>query len=398
MSKQEIHKAHYSNMVLHRKCPQAWVYRYVRNLEPLEREVAPALDFGNWWHALRAADLLERGRELQSLRSAPNKIRTTDNGPEFDGASVTVDEVFEACERWWHRLRAEVREEIVSFLGQELPERLGGAYRRWTIEWAIERTNEHPLAVEMYWQRNIKTPAGNSVRLYGFIDEVVYNSHRNLVVVRDAKTSGSLGQVSSLDDMMDSQLQLYAWGAAPEIEKWGLGKVRAVGYDRVRSKAPKTPELTLTGSLKRSITDYDWLTYEEWASGPNGKGVTWGEEGAVYASGKKKGEPKWGVYLPEEKILTDLKSSAKRSVWFQRTMTPININLVRVHLQSVLDTVDAQERTMERFAETGDAPRNLATANCRWCDFASLCRAEMFGGSSGVFDLAEHNLKERKYK
>lgn len=392
----EITKAHYSNMVLHRKCPQAWVYRYVRNLEPLQREVAPALDFGNWWHAVRAADSLERGREHQSLREVPSWIKTVDSGPKFAGKSVTVEEVMQAAEVWWKRQPEEVTEEWLTFLGQDLPGRLRGAYRRWNLEWADDLAEEQPLAVEMYWERNIKTAAGNSLRLYGFIDEVFYDARRNLIVVRDNKTSGSLGQLSSLDDMMDSQLQLYAWGAAPQIEKWGLGKVRAVGYDRVRSKAPKTPELTLTtGTLKKSITDYDWLTYEEWATGENGKGVMWGEEGAVYASGKRKGEPKWGVYLPDEKVLKDLKSSAKRSIWFQRTMTPINLNLVRVHLQSALDTVDDQERTMARFKDSGSASRNLASSNCKWCDFASLCRAEMFGGAGGAFDLAEHNLRER---
>jgi len=391
----KISKAHYSNMVLHRKCPQAWVYRYVRNLEKIEREIAPALDFGNWWHALRAADALERGREHQSIRSVPKKITTTDRGPVFDGKTVTAQEVLDASEKWWNRLQHEVQEEWLGFLGQNLPDRLAGAYVRWTTYWQIEREEEHPLAVEMYWQRNIKTPSGNSVRLYGFIDEVFYNERRNLVVVRDAKTASNLGQVSSLDDMMDSQLQLYAWGAAPMIEKWGLGKVRAVGYDRVRSKAPKTPELTLTGSLKKSITDFDWMTYEQWAKGPDGLGVMWGKEGEVYASGKKKGEPKWGRYLPEGQVIAELQTDIKQSIWFRRTLTPINMNLVRVHLQSVLDTVDAQEKTMERFEKSGDAPRNLASSNCKWCDYASLCRAEMFGGAGGSYDLAEHNLRER---
>lgn len=395
-SKQAVHKAHYSNMVLHRKCPQAWVYRYQRNLIRLESEVAPARDFGSWWHALRAADALERGREHQSLRDIPRDIGTTDSGPKFVGKTVTVEEVLEAAERWWDKRPHEEQEEWVGYLGQTLPDRLEGAYERWKLQWASERENEHPLAVEMYWQRSITTPSGNSVRLYGFIDEIYYDNRRGLVVVRDAKTARSLSQLSGLDDMMDSQLQLYAWGAAPRINSWGLGKVRAIGYDRIRSVAPKTPELTLTGTLKKSITDFDWLTYEKWATGPHGKGVMWGKEGEYYASGRRKGEPKWGMYLPETKVLNDLKTDAKRAIWFHRKMTPINLNLVRVHLESVFDTVDAQEATIARYEKTGNAARNLAKDNCRWCDYASLCRAEMFGGPSGTYDLAQHNLRVKE--
>src|SRR5690625_119960 len=115
----KISKAHYSNMVLHRKCPQAWVYRYVRNLEKIEREIAPALDFGNWWHALRAADALERGREHQSIRSVPKKITTTDRGPVFDGKTVTAQEVLDASEKWWNRLQHEVQEEWLGFRSEE---------------------------------------------------------------------------------------------------------------------------------------------------------------------------------------------------------------------------------------------------------------------------------------
>ena len=71
----------YSGLALHRTCPQAWTYKHLRGLTRAEDEIAPWRDIGSWWHALRAADALDRGLALGSLRYAPRKISTVDSGP-----------------------------------------------------------------------------------------------------------------------------------------------------------------------------------------------------------------------------------------------------------------------------------------------------------------------------
>ena len=52
----------YSQITTHRGCPQRFNYAYVRGLKKIDPEdVKVELEFGNWWHALRAADSIERG-------------------------------------------------------------------------------------------------------------------------------------------------------------------------------------------------------------------------------------------------------------------------------------------------------------------------------------------------
>ena len=49
-------------------------------------------------------------------------------------------------------------------------------------------------------------------------------------------------KTASQDEMMDSQLQVYAWGANDVVKSWGYGGIRATAYDRVKSVAPKPPK------------------------------------------------------------------------------------------------------------------------------------------------------------
>lgn len=390
----------YSALTQHRSCPQAWVYRQIRQLERDNPEQVKAeLEFGNWWHALRAADSLQRGRELRSIQHTPRKIRTVDDGPDLP-TTVTPEEVILAAGKWWSTLSTDYREVWVERMGEPVADRLSYVDARWRERWADALAEEHPLGVEVYWQRELPSSGEGdpNTLLVGFIDEVYWDSKRDLVVIRDHKSIKTM-PTSAAPDIMDSQLQLYAWGAGPQITGWGRGKVRALAYDRVRMTAPKPPSVTTTGTLSKSVTDFDLHTYRTWASGPSGEGVLWGTEGAEYVSGTKKGQPKWGYYTEDAKVVAALSDPAAVSAWFQRTLTPINPNLVKVHLQSAVDSAHDTQRTRAREAETGQAARNL-TKNCKWCDFQSLCRAEMIGGVGGEYDLAEHYLKpiERRKK
>lgn len=381
----ELPTLSYSALTAHRKCPQAWHYGYERKLEPyLDSEIPVEREFGSWWHALRAAETIQRGRSFGSLRHVPKTIRTVDNGPTFPGAEVMPSDVLDAAEVWWRTLSEPVREVWVERLGgQDLTTRLDALFGRWLERWEEERRYEQPLARELYWRRQLP---GTEVELVGFVDEVYLDTRRNMVVVRDDKSSRALAAQTAADDMMDSQLQLYAWGATPVVKAWDLGGIRAVAYDRARLVAPKEPQITLAGTLSKSVTDYDVHTYIQWAWGADGKGVPY--------PGRKKDGSDAGLYVLDEKVVEKLSDPAARSAWFQRTVRPVNVNTIRTHLRSAIDSAADIARTVDRTAATGEAARNL-TRNCRFCDFVKLCQVEMVGGPGGEYPLVDYGLRVR---
>lgn len=372
----------YSAITQHRTCPQSWNYSRIQKLEPIQSEPAVERDFGLWWHALMAASSLGRGRVLDSLQQIPEEV-TAVEGSSWPGSTVTPIIVLEGAESWWKRLSATDQQVFVDRLGEPLPQRLRTVYERWFLMWEEERSHEAPLAVELRWERSL-TPG---VRLVGYVDEVFLDRRRNVVVARDHKTHRTLGTQTAADDMMDSQLQVYSWGAAPTVKEWGLGPIQATAYDRVRMVAPKDPQITLAGSLSKSVTDYDIHTYLAWSRGPNGEGVPF--------PGRKKDGSDAGLYLAEQAVIDRLSSPTARSAWYQRTLVPLSRNVVMAHLRAAADTAEAIEVTSARVDQTGEGARNL-TKNCRWCDFASLCRAQMVGGVDGEYPLLDFGLRRRK--
>lgn len=383
-------RASYSSVTLHRRCPQAWNYRHVQRLVKDDPEdVAVARDFGTWWHALRAADSIERGAHLGSLRYAPPSLQTPDGVPDvlMDDPLAMTGEVLRAMEAWWQRVPADVAEQWVAYLGADPLDNIVRLDTNWRARWEQGQAAEAPLAVELRWERQL---SGTDTVLVGYVDEVVQDRRRNLVLVRDHKTHRDLGAApSAVDSMMDSQLQFYAWGAAPTIAEWGVGQVRAVGYDRVRAVAPKRPALTQAGALSKSVTDYDLRTYVEWA----GAGQTYGTEGEHYKTGKRAGEPKWGTYEPEQQVLDRLASPAEQARWFARTITPVSASIVKAHLRAAVDTARDMDATRERIEKgDGSAGRNLGAA-CRWCEYVQLCRAQLVGGAEGDYQLEDYRLR-----
>lgn len=372
-------KATYSSLTLHRRCPQAWKYRYIDGLRRARSEVTPALDFGSWFHAARALDRINKGVVEGTLKAHPEEIQTTDTGPTFSWDDSPAD-VIAASTEYWGRLGEDAREVWLDWLGQPLQHRLSHVYAEWRERWAEESENEAVLAVEQRWEREIP---GTGVTLWGYADEVYQDRKREITVVRDCKTSGTLGQVTSLDEMMDSQVQLYAWGLSPDCLKWGLPAPRAVAFDRVRSKAPKTPKITKAGKLSASVKDYDLRTYLEWCA-----------DGVPFEGMKKDGSAA-GTYTAEESEIERLASPQVVSQWFARHLTPVSPHLVRSHLQAAADTCSDIHRTRVRADRLGEAPRNFGKAACQFCEFADLCRAQMVGGSGGEYAPEEYGLRYR---
>ena len=90
--------------------------------------------------------------------------------------------------------------------------------------------------------------------------------------------------------------------------------------------------------------------------------------------------------------MANLTDPAWRAQFHQRTLTPVNEKIVQAHLRAAVDTVTDAWRTAQRTAVTFEGARNLSKDNCRWCDYVGLCRAQMFGGPEGQYDLREHGL------
>lgn len=379
--------ASYSQLTSYRNCPQAWLYGYVRKLAK-PRDDAPELDFGIWWHAVMAAHYLARGRALGSLREVPEKIQTPggDLPPE-----ALVEDVFELCAQWWKTLSDTAEELYEERLGEEFEPRLRTVYENWFERWSDEHQYEQPLAVEMGWYRDLPTlaqpPSSNETidprtALVGYVDLVYFDTRRNMAVIRDHKTSKTLGTQSVADDMLDSQLQLYAWGGHPRIEAWKFGPVKAISYDRVRSIKPTMPKVTQAGGLSKSVSDYDARTYLEWcATKPE-------------YQGRAKDGSQAGIYEAEDQVLAHLRQPSWISKWFQRTLTPLSTNIVKAHLRSAVDSALDMDLGEQRARLTGSAARNFG-GSCRYCDFASLCRAELIGGADGEYPLTEHGLVQR---
>ena len=434
----------YSAMKLHRKCPQAFTYRYILGLEEESDEPTPYKTLGTWWAVLRAVESLTRGREGETLVFVPESLSDAGEGFDFNPKTAEVAEVFEGSERRWKSMSADERDAFTQALGDTLPERLRSMYDMWNAANRNRFEREAPLGAEVYWERELPRPESDArwslvnakkvptMKLIGYVDEVYFDRERGMVVVRDHKSMKDLSRGNSaLDDLMDSQLMLYAWGITPLFKEKGLQPPRAVGYDRVRSVAPKEPVLTASGGLSKSVTAYDLDTYKRWAMKdtrptdeelwemvPDGSeadrladfdqlaeqrdklkpGRMWGKFGEYYVSGAKKGQPKFGIYELDPKVLENLSTPAEKARWVARTLTPVNRHMLEAHLRTAVDSALDIFETSKRVQETGAAARNLDRVGCSWCEFAPLCQAQLVGGPRGEYELEAYGLRQREKK
>lgn len=432
-------QASYSSITLHRKCAQAWYYRHVLDLEQDRDTASPYLTLGRWWSALKAIEVIERGRELESLIDLRKTLKDDAEGYNFDTATATTPDVLIASQRRWKGMSREAQEEFVSIMGEPLPDRLGGMFKMWHEANEDRFDRERPIGVELFWKRALPRPEKDAawsmlseearqklptMNLIGFVDYVYFDRERKMVVVRDDKTSKDLSNATSaIDDLMDSQLMLYAWGIAPKLASHGIEAPRAVSYDRVRSVAPRQPQLTAAGGLSKAVTAYDLATYRRWAM-TDGRpspetiaaievekgmvkgglqkiiddlepGPFWGTPGDFYVSGAKKGQRKFGTYQLDPKVLEALSAPGEQSKWLSRTFKPVNGQVLRAHLRSAVDTAADIFQTQLRAQATGEAARNLDRRGCQMCDFAELCRAQLIGGAGGEYDLESFGLRVR---
>lgn len=388
----------FSALSAHRKCPSAWAYKYLDRLEPADNGGSLAREFGSMWHALRAIDSIERGVIAGTLRHQPEVLTTGDFGPKFT-ADVTEDGVILgyqhpqfgtvtdetglliALHAWFKGLSDNAREAWDDAFPDGMLYRLRRMNDRWHAQWDDDTAHELVLGVEVEASRDL-----GDYSLGGKVDEVYFDTRRNLVVVRDHKSSGSMPAMEAADDLMDSQLHLYAWIVTPVVLPWGYGEPRALAYDRARTAQAKDPAVTKAGTLSKSVTDYDLLAYLAFTAEP------------VPYPGLKKDGSGAGEYIREEAVVARLSTPAAADAWNRRTLTPVNVNVVKAHLLAARDTAQDQDRTKARYTGAGTAPRNLDRRGCSWCDFLGLCRAQMLGGTGPdtAYDLDEFGLRQRR--
>lgn len=393
----------YSALSRFRECPQAWNYSYVRRLGIDAPD--PARDFGSWWHALRAMDSIERGVQQESLVWCPSHIGTG-AGPTLtrrdswdperpvmpqwvlqtrEGAKTlptgarTIPAVAAA---WWRTLDEETQEQWEEAFGAPLADALKRLDQRWRARWGTQTEEEAPVGVEVPFR--VELDGGNwPGELRGVVDEILIDNRRGLLVQRDHKTHKVLQTEEGIGTLMDSQHYLYARGVSAQTRAVLGRDVEAISYDRVRVSPPKTPAITKSGTLSKSVTDYDAQTYIDWVG-----------DGVPYPGLKKDGSGA-GVYRLEEAVVAKLSDPAALSAWHQRTLQPINQTVADEHWRSARDTFELTQQTMLRIAETGSAPRNFDRFKCGRCDFRQLCYAEMIGGTGGDYPLEEYGLTTR---
>lgn len=384
-------KISFSKADTHRACPQKYGYRYIEGLVPDDANVAECERiFGLFWHALMAADSIERGVAAGTLKMAPTALQTLGDGMyevptgetndkgEYEYYTNLVERVADAADAYTRTLSEEHSAEFVSRLGGSLSERIKYTYNRWQEMYAEVQETEHPIAVEMPVSRAV--PIEEPLEFRGYIDEVYLDTVRDVVCVRDHKTHKSLSQVSTIDTFFESQLHLYAWAAAPQLHEWGYGDPAMIQYARVRMTAPKEPKITLTGTLSKSVSDYDLHTYLSWV----GEGVPF--------EGRKKDGSGAGVYTAEPTVIERLESPAEREKWFMRATVPVSRATVIEHLRGLKYTNEDIGRTEQRWPEGHSVGRNFSRA-CQWCPFAELCKTSLTGGSVGEFDYHLYGLK-----
>lgn len=385
----------FSALSAHRKCPSAWAYKYLDRLEPADNGGSLAREFGSMWHALRAISSIQRGHASKTLQQEPVTITTGDFGPRFEvdydvpggyrhpqyGEVTDEGTLLAALGLWFDRLPAEDRAAWDETYPEGALTRLARMNERWHAQWDDATAHELVLGVEVEASRDL-----GDYSLGGKVDEVYFDTRRNLVVVRDHKSSGSMPAMEAADDLMDSQLHLYAWIVTPVVLPWGYGEPRAMAYDRARTAQAKDPAVTKAGTLSKSVTDYDLLAYLAFTAEP------------VPYPGLKKDGSGAGEYVREEAVVARLSTPAAADAWNRRTLTPVNVNVVKAHLLAARDTAQDQDRTKARYTGAGTAPRNLDRRGCSWCDFLGLCRAQMLGGTGPdtAYDLDEFGLRQRR--
>jgi hypothetical protein len=282
----------HSALELHRKCPQAWQYRYLRGLTEIEGEKDVHLELGTWWHALRALDAVNRGQELGTLKSAPKVIQTPDGAPDLIRSSsgtgwayVRKDQTDERVESladfmelikvWWKTLKGDIQEAWTEKLGVHPALHLHRMDLRFWNRWGEDIAAEEPIAVELKFRRQL--PGVDTV-LGGYIDEIYRDNRRGLIVARDVKTANSIVAEQAVIDKLSLPAMRDVW---TQRSRTPLNRniVRAhlqAAIDTQRAAEQTSARVAASGEAARNLSRMGckWCSFQhlcraEMIGGPN---------------------------------------------------------------------------------------------------------------------------------
>lgn len=365
----------YSALQVLAQCERKYALRYLEGYEA-DRPDRPAPLRGSAWHGVMQAHRLAVGAGKRTLLVRPEKIQlfrgtelginwdnefepmimSPDYGPEepLNGAAMIAQ-----YESWWTHQETDYTEEMAAEFGAPLPERLRDLLARYLIHYDADRDRYEPLITEYEWQRQ----APNGKLLQGRVDGVERDLELGLIVVRDYKSHESWpSEPENVQDLMDSQLHLQAWGMAPILRELGAGVPQAVQFDRVRFKKPTEPKLTTKGELSKSITDFDTYTYTNWCTANS---------------------------VEVDPVLV-AKCDAKTDAWFRRSQKPLSMRAVEAHVKA------AQQQVVRSEGLDAATAMLVPSKSCSYCEFLSLCRAEIIGGRPTDFVPQDYGLRKIK--
>lgn len=355
------------------QCEKKYTLRYIELLEA-DRPDKPAPLRGTAWHAVMQANLLQLGAHRGSLLVQPEKIQilkgfelaidwTKDTLPTIPGPDygeemlLNPQAVIAHLRSWWEHQETDYTEEMAENYGAPLADRLTDLWIRYSLFYKDDLERYVPLVTEYEWSREY----GGKL-LQGRVDAVLLDTEVNLVVVRDCKTHESWpSEPDAVLDIMDSQLHLQAWGMAPLLKEHGLSPAM-VQFDRVRFKKPTEPKLTAKGELSKAISDYDSYTYRNWCN---------------------------EVGLEEDPAVIE-KCDLKTDAWFRRSQKPLSMRAVTAHVKALRKQIQRSEGLDMATAMP------VPSKSCAFCEFLSLCRADLIGGRAEEFHPSEFGLRKVK--
>lgn len=210
-------------------------------------------------------------------------------------------------------------------------------------------SNWHELGMEMLWvEKDFEVEIAPGIWLIGKIDGRSVDSKKRQWLVEHKTCKKMPGEEVRL---YDTQVLTYS-SVLPML---GEKPVTGVMWDYVRTKLPAKPELLKSGAL----------------------------------STRKNIDTTPEVYLREirrhgldpigyEEILKDLR--AKRDAFYRQVFLPMKPAMAQGVVMDLVMTAQLLQELEKRYYEDGlDCFARNISRDCSWCDYATLCHAELRG-------------------
>lgn len=208
-----------------------------------------------------------------------------------------------------------------------------------------DKSAEHKFSVDL----------GDNIILEGVIDMIVENDSLGIGLM-DHKTHKTI----PTGDIAYSNIQSALYALAMEKSK-DLPNPKYMVWNYIRWKAPTKPRLLKSGAMSKSVSDTTWEVYKEELINNN--------------------------LNPEDYL--DVKNSlkGKEQDFYIRQVLPINDNIKSGILE---DTVS----TAKQIRDNPEVKDRNITKDCSWCEFYSLCQAELKGLDKKM--ILKYDYKEKE--